>query len=461
MLLTLSILLGFSCWLALRQKPLDLFQPLDYAAWTFFLPEFVVPGFLFALTSIETENSVLLGNFNSELTVAMAYALLGFSGLALGYSRHWFRLPFNTPQLQLPLSKLRVLAFVLLLIGTAAELAAFAEGAYGYQVSLDIPMFGSTYSALAQFVLFGHAITWFGIFSGEQNWRLLGILSASCWLMEVAISGSRGAILWIVLLLLATYRYAKPKVPLRRIALRFSPAILIALVFGLAFGTTFREVKTEDLGRETIITRSDIPVLLRATFTELSPMSLADTAQMVSTLFLSRIDAVSSLAVIIRDHESNIPAELGAGITNNILRDAEAGFIPRVLWPSKPASGNTEEIGNIYFDTSFNSPAVTYMGDLYRNFGTIGVFPGMFILGALLRAAYRCFIEGHTVTAMRVAAFLFFVHAVNYESSFSPLFPTILRQCLLLWFVLWLSGRLSGKPQKADSLSPCESAAAS
>lgn len=449
MLLVLSILLGFCCWLALRQRPLDLFQPRNYLAWTFLLPEFVLPGILLAVTSLESDSSILLNNRGSEASVAMAYATLGFLGFAFGYSRRWFRIRVRPAQLQLPVSSLRTLAFVLLFIGAAAELAAFSLGTMGYQFNLEIPVLGATYSLFAQFALAGDALIWFAIFSGERNWRLLGVLSVCCWLLEIAIIGSRGLILWIVLLLLATYQYAKPTVPLRRIVLRFSPAILVALVVGMAFGTTFREVKTEDLGRTTLITRADLPELLKVTFAQLSSTSISDTLQMSMSVFFSRADAVSSLAVIIRDHESNLAAERAAGITNNIVRDAIAGFVPRILWPSKPASGGAEQIGNIYFGTEFNSPAVTYMGDLYRNFETLGVFVGMFILGVVLRGVYRWLIEGQSVTAMRVSAFLFLVHAVNYEGTISTLFPTALRQVFLLWFILWLAGKLCRKQTPA------------
>jgi len=445
MLLILSILLGLLCWLVLRRKPLDLFQPLNYASWLFFLPEFVVPGIFLALTSVETETSILLHNRDAEASVAMAYALVGFCGLALGHSRRWFRIHATPPQLELKASSLRTLCLVLLVLGMSAEFAAFSLGVVGYSFAVDIPVLSTSYLLFGQLTLAANAIIWFAIFSGEQGWRFLGALSICCWLLEAAISSSRAAFLWPVLLLLATYQYAKPNVSLRRIVMRFSVPIVCALIVGLAFGTVYRRIKVEDLGREAAIPSSDLAPILSATWTELSSMSPSELAGLSLEVFLSRADSVTNLAVIVRDHGKNLAAERAAGIDNNILWDAVDGFIPRFLWPSKPRAGGTEDIGYIYFGTVFNSPSVTYMGDLYRNFGGVGIFLGMFILGVFLRSAYSWLIEGHVLTPLRVASFLFLIHAVNYEATISPLLPLVLRQILLLWFILWLAKKIATK----------------
>jgi len=450
MLLALSILLGFGCWLILRRKPLDLFQPLNYASWIFFLPEFVVPGVIFALTSLDSEMSGLLNDRDAEASVAMACALLGFCGLALGYSRRWFRIRTTPSQFELPAASLRTLSLTLLVLGTISQVAAFSLGVLDYSFSVDIAVLVATYSLFAQFTLAAHAIIWFAIFNGEHGWRFLGVLSIACWLFEAAISASRAAFLWPVLLLLATYQYAKPNIPVRRIALRFSVPIVVALILGLAFGTIYRRVKVENVGREATLASADLSVILKATYTELSFMSAKEIASLSTEVFLSRLDAVSNLAVILRDRDKNLAAERSAGITNNILRDAFAGFIPRVLWPTKPAAGNAEEIGYVYFGSAQTSPTITYMGDLYRNFGRVGVFLGMFILGLFLRGVYASLIEGHTLTPLRVASFLFLMRAVNYESPISPLFPILLRQFVLLWIILWLAGKLATK--KVSSL---------
>lgn len=63
--------------------------------------------------------------------------------------------------------------------------------------------------------------------------------------------------------------------------------------------------------------------------------------------------------------------------------------IPRSQWPEKPAIGVGIEIGHMLFrtpETSGVPPGI--VGELYLNFGTIGVFVGMFAIGFILRSVY-------------------------------------------------------------------------
>ncbi len=65
------------------------------------------------------------------------------------------------------------------------------------------------------------------------------------------------------------------------------------------------------------------------------------------------------------------------------------GFIPRVLWPDKPTTSRggwfTRYIGVDYA----TAIAMTSFGELYWNFGFIGVAIGMFIIGSLYAGLWR------------------------------------------------------------------------
>lgn len=66
--------------------------------------------------------------------------------------------------------------------------------------------------------------------------------------------------------------------------------------------------------------------------------------------------------------------------------------IPRVLWPDKPAIGVGIDIGPVLFQTPRTSgvpPGI--VAELYLNFGLLGVYVGMLVVGLLLRSLYVTF----------------------------------------------------------------------
>ena len=88
------------------------------------------------------------------------------------------------------------------------------------------------------------------------------------------------------------------------------------------------------------------------------------------------------------------------------------------------------------------------MGDLYRNFGWGGVFPGMFLIGLVLRGLYAWLIEGHALTGVRAGIFFLTNAAVGYEGLYSTYFPSLLRILIVgavgLWLVFVASRRFLG-----------------
>ena len=147
---------------------------------------------------------------------------------------------------------------------------------------------------------------------------------------------------------------------------------------------------------------------------------------------LERINGLTSLTVIIANADRLKGAEIALGIHGNILRDLFTSFIPRILWPSKPIVGGAEIIGNLYFHTKYTSPAVTYIGDLFRNFGVWGVFPGMVLIGIILRMIYRWLIEERHLVPMRVGIFMLLGFAVNYEGMYSSFLPSLIRRMFVV-----------------------------
>lgn len=139
-----------------------------------------------------------------------------------------------------------------------------------------------------------------------------------------------------------------------------------------------------------------------------------------------RLEITSSLAVIAGKYRALAQRERELGLDGNIWTALSTAFIPRALWPEKPIVAFPRAYGELYFDVSHSTPALTPMGDLLRNFGPIGVPVGMFVIGFVLRLLYASLIEGGASPG-RVAAYYLVVSHVSYESLYGPILPGMLR----------------------------------
>ncbi len=74
-------------------------------------------------------------------------------------------------------------------------------------------------------------------------------------------------------------------------------------------------------------------------------------------------------------------------------------FVPRVLWPGKPDNPIRELIENsLNSQARISGTAVANIGELYANFGIIGIIAGMYIVGFVARLLRQHFIEKENVT---------------------------------------------------------------
>jgi hypothetical protein len=100
-----------------------------------------------------------------------------------------------------------------------------------------------------------------------------------------------------------------------------------------------------------------------------------------------RLYGYDSLALAVIYTPSEVPFQHGGTLSN-----LASGFVPRIFWPSKPKVG----IGYWFAETYWGTPpgvtqvpqSVTHIGELWIDFGWIGVVLGMAILGVWYRFAY-------------------------------------------------------------------------
>lgn len=148
--------------------------------------------------------------------------------------------------------------------------------------------------------------------------------------------------------------------------------------------------------------------------------------------FSERLVGLTDLAVIVKFADVHQEEEVRLGIDRNIETDLIRSFVPRFLWRDKPIIGPTDQISRLYFGIPNHQPAVTYMGDLYRNYQLPGVLIGMTLFGAMLAFLYGNLIVDHPNDPIRSACWITLVLTFNFESLFSIVLPTLPRTLLMV-----------------------------
>jgi len=133
-------------------------------------------------------------------------------------------------------------------------------------------------------------------------------------------------------------------------------------------------------------------------------------------------------------------------------------MIPRFVFPDKPKKTIGSEFGQRYqlldqYDTttSYNLPILV---EFYINFGEVGIFVGMLLMGLILRAMYcvvnhpKCGDGGMTIGA------ILFTIVLNMESDFSLVFGNVLQYMLLFYFLMKHINIKEDTTKAAQAISP-------
>jgi len=421
---TASVLLAPTFYLIYRKK-LDIFHPLVYASWTYWFPSFVVGGLFIATDLIHPYQLTLLGAPESDLIWTYIYIMLGYIGMTLG-----FCLPIGRRSGEYASSKLpawnwqpkQVLlpATVFLSIGLFFYVSAFFSGVVGLSLTDVTDAFSTLNYTLSFLSLEAGFLVAMYIFKSPRI-KIEHILAFSVILLilvsRLSLAASRSSLLLIVMLLAMAYFYSGRRItPTRGIV--FGALAVLAVVLGMIYGTTFRSIK----GAEE---RVGLEQQLDTVGQTIDKISTQDTEKVLDEGFVNlaeRIDGISSVAVVVSNYERLKPYESAYGLENNIITDLWTSFIPRFLWRDKPLVFDARSYSDLYFNFNGNSYALTPVGDLIRNFGPIGVFVGMLVIGIFLRFAYAALIENQTITIGRATAYYLFLMSISFEGFYSTIF---------------------------------------
>ena len=389
----------------------------------------------------------------SFLRSALAYMAVGWTAVLVGYY-----IPLGgsiNKRLRLPgwlVGECRVTLIpvaVVFVLGVVFNLIVFRAGAFGsslsemtgdlYVVSFLRPL--SKVMSMAFFLfIFGAAR-----YRGKGGWRAAAIGSGIIVIGFTSISGSRAALFSTMILATMAYFYGRyGRIGVRRLV-PFLLVSLMALIVGMLVITQFRNVRTQTYG--------DLPVSVEETISLMGSavqysggLLFSEQASFVGTALLDRFIGIDTLGVTLARASSLKPAEKAAGINNNIVNELVLGFIPRTIWPDKPVVG---EFGlaftRIYLDSPYRSSnGPTMFGDLFRNFGFLGVPLGMFLVGLYLRILYGSLIQRGILSAFAPLFYVSLYGAFNWEATYTPFITDGLRTLFALLMVTGLVFGLGG-----------------
>lgn len=155
--------------------------------------------------------------------------------------------------------------------------------------------------------------------------------------------------------------------------------------------------------------------------------------------FLGRMIGADALTMIVERTPDPVPFQHG-----ETLLLAVYGLVPRAIWPEKPSIIMCG-VNNVHFSgrgaAANTCAAMTVPGELYWNFGALGVVAGLFAIGLLLGGLYRWFRFGNGGPSNYVLLFVFaltLLPVMRFESGFGQLVSNLVKDLafgvVFLWF---------------------------
>lgn len=429
----LALVLAIPVLLTIFRKDQRFDNPLLIATGTYFFPAFVVGGLSVSIGWSDPYVIQQVQDITTALPFTIFIIILGYAGLSLGYylpigkffgSRIGSFLPDGFGRSD-ELRPYIIGGLVLVGIGILASINAAVVGIIGFQKGDSIGIFDGIIFLSTFMLTEGSFILWYCVFRkqdrGPREWIIVGLL-LSIVVGYALFSGSRGSLLTSMISVFLAYLLAGNRFTVR-LAITIFTIFFFAVVLGMIYGTTFRQTK----GTEARVSLDVYVDSIGRTFDEISTRDNFATLELGLGTLAQRLDTVSSLAVVVSTYEQLAPYEEGYGLDNNIWKDTSTFFVPRVFWPDKPVASDARRYSDLYFNYADSSFAITPMGDLIRNYGVIGVFLGMFILGFILRSIYSSLIENRPSVVWKATLYFMLMTAVSYEGFYGAIIPMLFK----------------------------------
>jgi len=386
----------------------------------------------------------LQGDYSS-LVLALFYVSLGTLALWLGYrfAPTWRRPGVRATTYSDLVSKDEVIqpVVVLWLYAASVGIRLYQIGTGQYSFLQDIGDDG--FLAIRQWLFYGAqiwtvvlpavALAVFGRKAPLLGWTTLClIILIEC--VFTFIGGTKGAIIYVMTILVACRLYERGRIPWRLVA-----------VLGVVFIVVF---PINALYRPLVVSGS------------VDTHSVADTSANVARLFhetwLTRPlgENVQVFLDVVMSRQSQLiqSISLAAHVTPETIpfRYGRDYFmlpvyilIPRIIWPEKPILSGSVQFSIDYGGApanTINSTAVTLFGDLYLNFGLPGILGGMFLLGVLYRWIYGAVREAGSHSKLVLYLGLF-TWMTNIEGEIVGVIQGTFQQLIILYVLTSLMYR--------------------
>lgn len=407
-----------------------LFHPICFAAWSYFIPAFFIGGLLLASNLSQPFYLTYVEDEQYNLPLTLVYIAVGYGSLSLGFFLPLGRaagekIKYFLPKWEWSAEKLLLPGLLLLAIGWANNIIAFSFGILGYQKVDQIGQFDGLLFLLTLFWMQGSFILWLSIFKTKKlnfnHYAIIALLLVTS-LTKAAFQGNRGSLISIFFMIACAFVFSVKRLEFKHRVFG-AVTMIVLLVVGMIYGTAFRSVK----GTESQGTAERYAQDILTTIDNLGNQDLSKNLGDGFAALAERLEAVSSLAVVVANYEKLEPYEDSYGIKDNIWNDSLYFFVPRPLWKEKPVGSSPRDFSALYFNFGDNSFIITPMGDLLRNFGAIGIVLGMLLLGLVLKIIYSSLIENQDFSYWRVTLYYILLTTVSYEGFYGTLFPNMIR----------------------------------
>ncbi len=428
-------------------------HPLVFATFTYYFPGVFIGGLLLASGIVEPYYTTFIQDERYNLPLTMAYITLGYAGLSIGCLMPLGQYLGKKLGSRLPVwnwKPERVLLPGILLfgIGIVTTVAAFSQGIIGNQESTDTSSYYGLLQISTYLLLEATFILWLCIFKLKNlnitHYAIMFILIITT-LARAAFQGNRGSLPAAVYVVAIAFIFSGRVVKTRHWVTTGS-LIAIALVVGMIYGTTFRNLMTADrqLGADRY------SEMIGNTVLQISGQDLTTTLEISFLTLAERVESVSSVAVVVSTYEQLLPYEESYGLENNIIKESSTFFIPRVIWPNKPTPSDYSKYSDLYFNFSGSSFAITPIGDLLRNFGPFGIPIGMLLIGLIIRIAYVSLRETQEFSFWKSTLYFMILVTISYEGFFATIIPFLVKMSILSLLGIMFVGLFARDPQPAN-----------
>lgn len=405
-----------------------LFNPVIFAACSYFIPAFFLGGLILSNGWSEPFFLSFIQDPQKDLPFTMIIVMLGFVGLTVGYFLPFGRIAGEKignvlPKWEWKTEHLFTAGFILLVIGLVNTVIGYVSGVLGYQKLEEVGIFDGILFLMTLIWLEASFLLWLILFRRNKlDYKavLTALVLVITAFAKALYAGNRGGLLTIFIMVMLAFLLSGRRITFKHGAIG-ATILVLCIVVGMIYGTTFRNIKES----EAQIGMEQYTEHIFSTFDAVSTTDNLKTLEQGFSSLAERLDAVSSLAVVVSNYEQLAPYEESYGLDNNIWKDTLTFFIPRVIWNDKPLASEPRKYSELYFNYGENSFTITPMGDLLRNYGVPGVFLGMVFLGLLLRTLYSSLIENREFSYWRILLYFMILTAISYESFYGSILPYI------------------------------------